>query len=180
MKVGDRVIVNGLVDDNLEIENQKGIVAGFTKDVEDILIDFDEKFSDRLYNGWENCEEKVNIKNGWFCVRKYITIIEEEKMTEIIAGINNTYEAGENRVNWVYGYDYKENNNSSQIEIRRNEKVLTFVIIGESFNSIERANKILAVYNCIIVEKPQLIKIKMEGQTIEVSVDKAKELGFNL
>ena len=101
-------------------------------------------------------------------------------MTEIVAGINNTYEAGENRVNWVYGYDYKENNNSSQIEIRRNEKVLTFVIIGKSFNSIERANKILAVYNCIIVEKPQLIKIKMEGQTIEVSVDKAKELGFNL
>jgi len=76
MKVGDRVIVNGLYD-NLEIKNQKGSISGFSAYTDNVLIDFDERFIDELHDGNGTNKEKVNIKNGWYCKREHIIIIEK-------------------------------------------------------------------------------------------------------
>jgi len=60
MKVGDRVIVNGLYD-NLEIKNQKGSISGFSAYTNNVLIDFDKRFIDELH----------------YCKREHIIIIEK-------------------------------------------------------------------------------------------------------
>ena len=58
--------------------------------------------------------------------------------------------------------------------------IIVYIYIGKEFSSIEDANKILAIYNCVIVEEKKIIITSDDGQKLEISEDKARELGFEI
>lgn len=104
-----------------------------------------------------------------------------ESITEIIAGVDKVYEVGEYKIEWKYAKTY-EDNYSILIIGRGSNKHIDTLCIGQYPNlSIEEANERLKSINIKIVEPESSIRITTtDGEEIEISKDKAKELGFKL
>jgi len=145
-----------------------------------------------LYNtNWDNYKELTcyYIYNNSFADTKGVytkynyKILEFEEvleMTEIIAGINKVYDLGEGiEVSWECEKAYKKEDDYSFLYMFKGENV--FFEIRITASNIEEANKILALYNCKIVEKPNTITITADnGEKLEISVEDARKLGFKV
>ena len=152
-----------------------GIVISYDQDG-DANVEFEAN-----HDWTHNCNGAIPSGRGDWFIETGLELVNPKELTEIIAGVNELYEVGEYRVDWHFGEDYK-NDDWSQLKIYNKINLLAELRIGRDNLSIERANEILKLFGAVIVEpEPATIKIKAEsGQELEISVDKARELGFEV
>jgi len=111
---------------------------------------------------------------------KILKLEEVLQMTEIKAGVDKKYNVGEYSAQWAFGNDYKEEGDYSSIIIKKEEYVLLDLCIGINHLSINQANQILSQSGFKLFEEKKITIITKDGQELEISEDKAIELGFKI
>lgn len=127
---------------------------------------------------------KNEKKRKWVKIDE-ITKIEENKMIEVVAGIDKEYINGDWKIVHEYGESYESEDNYSVIEIHaRNhggnyeyQTELCYDSSGDGVYSIKQVTQLLSGIGFKLVQpEDKLVDVEIDGKKYKLDIEKAKEL----